>query len=525
MARWLLKQCRRLALLVLVVLVTVLVVRALEAWRGPPLHAWHTFEPHELTASQLDATDWHGYIAAENTAFDEVLRQVTQKLPEGDKVNTNRYYANAPIYPGHFATDWNRSYELAPEGTPVGAVVMLHGLTDSPYSMRHIAQIYRDKGFFVVVLRLPGHGTVPAGLSHVQWQDWSAATRLAVREARAHVPPNTPLHLVGYSNGGALAVKYALDALEDHRLARPDRLILISPMIGLTRFARFAGVAGWPAVLPAFAQAAWLDVVPEYNPFKYNSFPVNAAKQAYLLTDVLQSQLQRLARSHQLDDIAPVLAFQSVMDYTVSAPAVMRSLFALLPDNGSEVVLFDVNRDRAFDVLMRPASFSALARMLPKGPQRFRITVLKSVDPDDAIVASSTPPHETAAQSQPLSLVYPRNVFSMSHLALPFPPDDSLYGTEPTASEFYGVHLGTAVPRGERGALVLNLDTMLRITSNPFFAYIAGRIREQIAQAPPPHAHASMTDSPPPTDEEREQMQKDLDRAVEEDGGDAHPPR
>ena len=62
--------------------------------------------------------------------------------------------------------------------------------------------------------------------------------------------------MIGFSNGGALALKYALDALEDPRLARPDRLMLISPMIGITQFARFAGLAALPAILPAFAEAA-----------------------------------------------------------------------------------------------------------------------------------------------------------------------------------------------------------------------------------------------------------------------------
>ena len=38
----------------------------------------------------------------------------------------------------------------------------------------------------------------------------------------------------------------------------------------------------------AFASAAWLDTMPEFNPFKYNSFPVNGARQSYRLTDALQ---------------------------------------------------------------------------------------------------------------------------------------------------------------------------------------------------------------------------------------------
>ena len=65
---------------------------------------------------------------------------------------------------------------------------------------------------------------MPAGLSDVRWEDWMAATRLAVREARRRIDPSAPLHLVGFSNGGALAMKYALDALENPQLPRADRL-------------------------------------------------------------------------------------------------------------------------------------------------------------------------------------------------------------------------------------------------------------------------------------------------------------
>ena len=109
-----------------------------------------------------------------------------------------------------------------------------------------------------MALRLPAHGTVPGALTDVDWEHWMAATRLAVREARRLAGPGKPLHIVGFSNGGALALKYALDALGDESLPRPDRLFLISPMIGITSFARFAGLAGLPAILPAFARAAWL---------------------------------------------------------------------------------------------------------------------------------------------------------------------------------------------------------------------------------------------------------------------------
>ncbi len=259
--------------LIVVVGVTMLGVRSFRVLGGPELQPWHTFVPHELSADQLDVADWNRYLAQEDEIMASVRAEVSQKLAPGERVPINRYFEASPVYPAHFAHDWNRSYVLEPDGKPIGVVVLLHGLTDSPYSLRHVAQRYRDRGFLAIGLRLPGHGTVPAGLTNIRWEDWMAATRLAVREARRRVPAPAPLHLVGFSNGGALAMKYSLDALEDPKLSRPDRILLFTPMIGITRFARFAGLAALPAILPPFAKAAWLSVVPEFNPFKYNSFP------------------------------------------------------------------------------------------------------------------------------------------------------------------------------------------------------------------------------------------------------------
>ena len=213
-----------------------------------------------------------------------------EEIEPGERLPSNRYFEGSPVYPGRFAHNWNRSYILLPEGQPRGAVVLLHGLSDSPYSLRHVARIYATHGYAAVGLRLPGHGTVPAGLASARWQDWQAATRLAVREAQRLAGPGKPLHIVGYSNGGALAVQYTADAAQDSTLALPSQVVLFSPMIGLTRFARYAGIAGWPALLPRFSKSAWLEIVPEFNPFKYSSFPVNAARQSYELTQVLNEQ-------------------------------------------------------------------------------------------------------------------------------------------------------------------------------------------------------------------------------------------
>jgi alpha-beta hydrolase superfamily lysophospholipase len=477
------KVLKWLLIAVVVIGVALLALRAYRALGGPTLQPWHTFVPAELRESDLDRADWTRYLAQEGEIFASVRAEVSQKLDPDARVPINRYFEQSPVYPAHFAQDWNRSYVMEPDGKPVGVAVLLHGLTDSPYSLRHVAKYYRDHGFVAIGVRLPGHGTVPAGLTNVRWEDWMAATRLAVREARRLVPAPAPLHLVGFSNGGALAMKYSLDAIEDPKLPRADRIVLFTPMIGITRFARFAGLAGLPAILPPFANAAWLSVVPEFNPFKYNSFPVNGARQSYRLTDALQAQIQRLARAGQLGSLPPVLTFQSVIDFTVSTPAILTALYANLPDNGSEIVLFDVNRTVKFGPLLRPSAYVALDKLTPTSPQPYRFTsIVNAGDDSNATVERSIAPGQLAPVDRTLDLPYPPGIFSLSHLAIPIPMDDPLYGMQPDpkSRDEFGFNLGAMDARGERGALVVDQDFLTRLPSNPFFPYLLERIEEGI---------------------------------------------
>jgi alpha-beta hydrolase superfamily lysophospholipase len=479
-----LKMLKRALALILMALVLLLAWRAYDSLRAPALERWHTFVPTEAKAAQIAQLDWAGYLELENKLFKQVRSEVTDKLEPEARLESNRYFSGSPIYPGRFAQDWNRSYVLSPTGPPVGAVVLLHGLTDSPYSLRHVARRYVQAGYVAVAIRLPGHGTVPAGLSKVEWEQWMAATHLAVREARRLSPAPTPLHVIGFSNGGALAMKYALDALDDKSLARPDHIVLFAPMIGITSMARFAGVFGWPALIPAFDKAAWLGIVPEFNPFKYNSFPVNGARQSSLVARRLQAQIDRHAVEDNLKGLAPVLTFQSVVDFTVSTRAIVSALYAKLPANGSELVLFDLNRHAKFGPLLRRSTDTVLERLLPDAPRTFTSTVVTNASRStDRVVARTIAAGSTTEQTRELELSYPRGVFSLSHLALPFPMSDPLYGLEPDSTEDYGANLGAMATRGERGTLIVSIDSLARMSSNPFFDYVMQRIEEGLGSA------------------------------------------
>ncbi len=481
------KVLKRVLVAVVTLFVVIFAWRAYDALRAPHLARWHTFVPHEASAGQIAKLDWAGYLDIEKKLFEEVRTEVTDQLEPGDRVESNRYYSGSPIYPGRFAQDWNRSYLLTPQGQPVGAVVLLHGLTDSPYSLRHVARRYVQDGYVAVAIRLPGHGTVPAGLSKVEWEQWMAATHLAVREARRLAPAPAPLHVIGFSNGGALAMKYALDVLDDPQLAKPERIVLFAPMIGITSMARFAGVFGWPAFLPALDKAAWLGIVPEFNPFKFNSFPVNGARQSSLVARRLQAQIDRHAREDNLKGLPPVLTFQSVVDFTVSTRAIVSALYAKLPANGSELVLFDINRNARFGPLLRRDTDTVVSRLLPEPPRNFRSTLVTNVSrQSDQVVARSIEAGSTTETVQELGVAFPPGVFSLSHLAIPFPLSDPLYGLQPDTSEDYGANLGAMATRGERGTLIVSIDSLARMSSNPFFDFVMQRVEAGIGRSAAP---------------------------------------
>ncbi|OEI77499.1 carboxylesterase [Enterobacter sp. ku-bf2] len=472
---------KKTGMVVGIVLVVLLAVRVYLSQQGPELHLWHTWRADEMSVRELDNADFAGYLAREKAIFTDLDNAVTAKTAGEEQTPLNRYYRQSLVWPGQFAPDANRSFVLMPAGKPRGAVVLLHGLTDSPYSVRRLAVNYQQHGFVAVVPRLPGHGTAPGALTDVDWEMWLAATRLAVREATRLAGEAVPLHLVGYSNGGALAMKYALDALDAPALRKPQQVILLSPMIGVTAFARFAGFAGLPALLPPFAKAAWLNISPEYNPYKYNSFPVNAARQSWLLTKALQEQIGRAARENRLANLPPVLAFQSVMDSTVSTRAVVSGLFDQLPANGSELVMFDINQAASFRPLFKPSSWTATTALLPVAQRRYSVTIITNASEHSfSTVAKIIPAGRTQETVVPLAQSWPQDVYSLSHVAVPFPPDDDLYGREPGVKNRYGISLGTIALWGETSVLSVGKEALMRVTSNPFYDFMQERINSRI---------------------------------------------
>jgi hypothetical protein len=146
-----------------------------------------------------------------------------------------------------------------------------------------------------------------------------------------------------------------------------------------------------------------------------------------------------------------------------------------------------VNHNAKIGPLLRPSAGTELARLLPDAPREFRTSIITNASANSAeVVERVTEAGAITEQVRPLGLFYPRQVFSLSHLALTFPLDDPLYGLQPESPEEYGLNLGAFATRGERGTLIVSVDSLSRMTSNPFFPYLMARIEEGIGGQPGP---------------------------------------
>ena len=177
--------------------------------------------------------------------------------------------------------------------------------------------------------------------------------------------------------------------------------------------------------------------------------------------------------------LPPILAFQSAVDSTVSTRGVVEGLFARLPAGGHELVLFDINRYSGIEPFLSPGAI--LPRLVGDGVRQFAVTLVTNARADTLTVsARSVAAESTTMTDEAVGLAWPPDLFSLSHVALPFPEDDPVYGGASQGREQGGVSLGRIAIRGEKSVLIVSQDVLMRVTWNPFFPYLMSRINRWI---------------------------------------------
>jgi esterase/lipase len=332
----------------------------------------------------------------------------------------------------------NAPFQLEPETatSPRRGILLIHGLTDSPYFMRHLAAFFQQHGFRVMAILLPGHGTQPGDLLDVNWREWSNAVSYGTDRLANEVDE---IYLGGFSAGGALSIH---QSLHDNRVRG---LFLFSPALGITSRAAHANLHklySW--LMPS---AKWVGIMPDVDIYKYESFPKNAAAQMYALTQATSQQLQQ----HAID--IPVFIAASRDDATVEISATLEFMaHALHPS--SRLVLYTTDT----------ANF-------PPNIPREKLELINSVVPEQKILSSA-------------------------HTAIVLPPDDAHYGAAGDYSnclhyfqndiEKYATcsKNSPTVWQGEITEANLRAGIMRRLMYNPYFAELKVSMQKFIESLP-----------------------------------------
>jgi len=185
-------------------------------------------------------------------------------------------------------------------------VLLIHGLFDSPTSMRQLGEDLRARCLHVLGTLLPAHGTRPGDFLDTHWEDWAEQTRFATAQLAERA--NTVI-LSGHSAGGALAL------LDAHRFPQADALLLFAPALAITpsaQYAKFVVPIGW-----LFPKAAWFAVEADEAVYRYESISFSSAAETWALIQATQQVIN--AQQRQL----PVFTVASMEDNTVGTRQIL----------------------------------------------------------------------------------------------------------------------------------------------------------------------------------------------------------
>jgi esterase/lipase len=228
---------------------------------------------------------------------------------------SKRLYADKPLQ----VVDLITPFELKANNEKA-AVLLIHGLTDSPYLFHDLANSFVEQGISVRTLLLPGHGTAAEALVDIDQADWRQAASYAIKSMFNDFDN---VYLGGFSTGGALVVDY-----------------LNRNTLNETEQQKLKGVMLWSPASEAKASMAWaakyvswfkdyLDEAADIDFAKYESFPANAGAQVHaLMKRIAPKKLKGLSNT-------PFFVVASEVDQTINTEATVNMLARWHAQNGA----------------------------------------------------------------------------------------------------------------------------------------------------------------------------------------------
>lgn len=184
--------------------------------------------------------------------------------------------------------------------TPEIGVLLVHGFTGTPQSMRPWGEALAPRGWTVICPRLPGHGTSIDDLARTTPDDWVEEAESTLVGLAEHC---STVFVAGLSMGGTIALELAV--------RRPDSIhgliVVNGSVFSNDPRARFAGMLGR---LPFAVKGIGSDIAdPAGKELCYARVPLRSAAQLLAFQNRVRTRLAEVR--------APLLLFGSRQDHVV----------------------------------------------------------------------------------------------------------------------------------------------------------------------------------------------------------------
>jgi esterase/lipase len=238
----------------------------------------------------------------------------------------------------------NSPYECLPNiNSGKNGILLIHGLYDSPFTLKDLNDSLCHQGLLVRSILLPGHGTIPGDLLHIHYEDWIKAVNYGVKSLAKEVEN---IYLLGFSLGGMLAIQqaYSNPAIKG--------LILIAPVLKIIRkFAPFAKY--YPLVAWMHESLNWYQIRPQTSYAKYESYPWNGAAQIFEYVKKMRASCKQALS-------IPLLMVLTADDETICYKTALE-FFQQQTHLNSRLILYSNNHERFSDqrIMIRKSALPA----------------------------------------------------------------------------------------------------------------------------------------------------------------------
>lgn len=225
--------------------------------------------------------------------------------------------------------DANCPFEWQPNiSNPKNGVLLVHGLYDSPFTLRDLGQHFLSQDYLVRSILLPGHGTVPGDLLNVGHHDWLDTVQYGIERLATKVDN---VILCAFSLGTALCI------LRAHTAKNIRAMVLIAPALKTKR--RFSHITRIHRLFTWISEKAkWYQISEHGFHAKYHSHPYHAGRHTIIAMN----------KASRATPILPCFATVSEDDETVDAKFAL-NYFQQLPHPQNKMVYYAKENPNADD--------------------------------------------------------------------------------------------------------------------------------------------------------------------------------